>query len=88
MDLLALREELRGIDLASGVLLKDFVVDEAHGGLDVLKHETVEIAGAFGHCGVLGVCGCEIGDFLECGGMKEDDKAVGGPSLDGFGSEG
>ena len=87
MDSFALREEPGGIDLTSGVLLKDFVVDEAHGGLDVLKHETVEIAGAFGNCGVLCVCGCEIGDFLECGGMEEDDQAVGGPSLDRLGAE-
>ena len=84
---LALREELSGIDLTPGVLLEDFIVDEAHGGFDVLKHEAVEIPGTFCHCGVLGIRRGEVGDFLECGSVKEYYQAVRCAFLDGLVAE-
>ena len=78
VDALALGVHSEFGEASAGDGEQDGVVDVFHRRLEVFKHEAVKISGAFAHCGVLDVGGCEIGCLLEGDGMQEDDQTVGG----------
>ena len=56
---------------------KDLVVDEPHRGLHVLRHETVQVAGAFADGGVLDIGRCEVRYLAEDRRVEEHHEAVG-----------